>query len=123
MSRKSVLVIDDDPEILKIIKSMLEVGGYHVITAANGIEANTKIFTGKIMPSLMLVDVALGILSGDELVKLYRNSEYTKNVPMIFLSGKNEEELKDLTQATGAKGYITKPFDIEKLLTQVGEFI
>jgi DNA-binding response OmpR family regulator len=111
---KRILVVDDEPKIVDVVKSYLENSGYIVYTAYNGKDAY-EIFE-KISPSLIVLDLMLPDTTGEEICKAVRKKS---NVPIIMLTAKIEEEniLKGLE--IGADDYVTKPFSPRQLIARV----
>lgn len=111
---KKILVVDDEEKIVEVIKSYLEHAGYEVYTAYDGRQA-LDIFT-KVSPSLVILDLMLPDLSGEEVCKILRKRS---RVPIIMLTAKVEEEsiLNGLT--IGADDYITKPFSPRQFMARV----
>jgi DNA-binding response OmpR family regulator len=119
MPKKKVLIIDDSLLIQDIVKSILEAAGYAVNTASNAIDAVNIIFSEESRPDLILLDIVMPILSGNQDALLLKESEYCKDIPIVFISSKSEEELRQLAFETGVEGYICKPFSDVELVTTV----
>lgn len=113
-SFKKILVVDDEPKIVEVVKSYLEQSGYEVFEAYNGKQA-LEIFE-KIAPGLVVLDLMLPDFSGEEICQRIRKQS---RVPIIMLTAKVEEEeiLKGLD--VGADDYITKPFSPRQLIARV----
>jgi len=111
---KSILVVDDEPKIVDVVKSYLENSGYAVSAAYNGREAYEKF--EKEDPSLIILDWMLPDTTGEEICKKLR---LKSNVPIIMLTAKVEEEniLKGFN--FGADDYVTKPFSPRQLVARV----
>jgi len=111
---KSILVVDDEPKIVDVVKSYLENSGYAVSAAYNGREAYEKF--EKENPSLIILDWMLPDTTGEEICKKLR---LKSNVPIIMLTAKVEEEniLKGFN--FGADDYVTKPFSPRQLVARV----
>jgi len=119
MGRK-VLVVDDDKLTLEIVKDMLEEAGYAVATlSAPRLIANVLL---REHPDLVLVDVRMPELSGDLLVEFMSRFKLL-TVPMVLFSAEEEETLRELTERTGARGYIKKTEDRALFLHQVASFL
>jgi DNA-binding response OmpR family regulator len=114
LKEKRILVVDDEPKIIDVVKSYLENSGYTVFTAYNGREAY-EIFEEN-NPSLIVLDLMLPDTTGEEICKTLRKKS---SVPIIMLTAKIEEEdiLKGLN--IGADDYITKPFSPRQLIARV----
>jgi DNA-binding response OmpR family regulator len=111
---KRILVVDDEPKIVEVVKSYLENEGYQVYEAYTGKQAY-DIFE-KISPSLIVLDLMLPDTTGEEICKTLRKKS---KVPIIMLTAKIEEEdiLKGL--GTGADDYVSKPFSPRQLVARV----
>lgn len=111
---KKILVVDDEPKIVEVVKSYLENNGYLVTEAYTGKEAIEKF--DKMNPSLVVLDLMLPDITGEEICKIIRRKS---RVPIIMLTAKVEEEdiLKGLN--TGADDYVTKPFSPRQLVARV----
>ncbi len=111
---KKVLLVDDEPKIIEVVKSYLEFGGYEVYEAYNGKQA-LEIFE-KTDLSLIVLDLMLPDMTGEEICKKIRKQS---RVPIIMLTAKVEEEdiLKGLN--IGADDYVTKPFSPKQLVARV----
>lgn len=107
--RKSILIIDDSELVLAMAKDALEEGGYTVQTATNGIEANRYIFS-KNRPDLIIMDIMMPMLDGNKKAKILKENEMSRDIPILLLSSKSDEEMRRLTAEAGADGYILKPF-------------
>ncbi|MEN6348819.1 MAG: response regulator transcription factor [Syntrophomonas sp.] len=114
MSRK-ILVVDDEPKIVKVINDFLINEGFQVTIAENGREAMARAAAEK--PDLMLLDIMLPEQSGFEVCKQLRQSPY--NLPIIMLTARGDEIDKLLGLELGADDYITKPFSLRELAARI----
>ena len=114
MSKPAILVVDDEPQILRVMRASLPVRGYQVITAANGEDALDQV--SKQVPDLIILDLAMPGLTGLEVCRRIR--EFSA-VPIIVLSAKGSESDKVAALDLGADDYITKPFGMDELLARV----
>lgn len=114
---KQLLLIDDDPNLILLVKDYLEFRGYQVTTAENGREALDMI-EGQV-PDMIICDVMMPEMDGYELVKHIRQDIRTNRIPVLFLSAKGQsyDRVKGLTE--GADVYMVKPFEPEELVAQV----
>jgi DNA-binding response OmpR family regulator len=106
---KNILIIDDSELVLAMAKDALEEAGYAVQTATNGIEANRFIFS-KNRPDLIIMDIMMPMLDGNKKAKILKENEMSRDIPILLLSSKSDEEMRRLTAEAGADGYILKPF-------------
>lgn len=117
MSEGRILVIDDDPLILKLLQTTIERAGFEVLTASDGQEGIEAI-RGE-HPDLVISDVMMPRVDGFELVRLLRSDRLVANTPLIILSAKGEEEDRVKGLELGADDYITKPFSPRELVARV----
>jgi two-component system, OmpR family, alkaline phosphatase synthesis response regulator PhoP len=122
MSRKKILIVDDSEIVLKLAREALEDAGFETVTAIDGIEAKRHIFTaGK--PDLIILDVMMPVLEGHKLAKQLRNKEASRDIPILLLSSKPENELRRLAGESGANGFIRKPFTDQSIVAIVKEYL
>ena len=114
MNSASILVVDDEPQIRRVLRTTLSFRGYVITEAATGEEAVE--LARKIKPDLILLDVNLPGISGIETCREIRRSTET---PIIMLTVRNAERDKVVALDAGADDYVTKPFGIEELLARV----
>ena len=114
MSAGKILVVDDDPQIRRVMKATLVGHNYEVIEARSGEEALEK--GPHEMPSLVLLDMNLPGIDGLETCRAFRGAS---DVPVIILSVRNTEKDKVAALDAGADDYVTKPFGIEELLARI----
>jgi two-component system, OmpR family, alkaline phosphatase synthesis response regulator PhoP len=119
MASARILAVDDSPTILEMIKAILESGGYEVITASDGAEALETARSEK--PDLILLDVMLPKLDGYRVCRLLKFDQNYKDIPIIMLTAKTEEQAMATGIRTGANQYMTKPVEPDKLLAAVAE--
>lgn len=120
-SSVTVLIVDDDPEILDMTALLLRGAGHAVMTASSGEEA--LFLVQESVPGLILLDINMPGLDGWEVLRIIKEDETTAIVPVIMFSVNFEvrEKLRALQQ--GATDYVTKPFDTGHLLRRVGEIL
>jgi len=114
---KQILVVDDEPYMVKLLEYNLRKGGYQVTTAYNGYEALQKLEQAK--PDLIIADVKMPQMDGYELCRRLRSNVETKSIPFIFLTAKGQisERIEGLKK--GADDYITKPFNPKEILARI----
>ncbi|MGA2623910.1 MAG: response regulator transcription factor [Bacteroidota bacterium] len=113
---KNILVVDDEKDIVDLLKYNLQKEGYTVSTAFNGKEALEKT---QERPNLILLDVMMPELDGWEVVKEIRRNESTSRLPVIFLTAKCNDVDEILGLELGADDYIRKPISIPKLIARI----
>jgi signal transduction histidine kinase len=115
--KKSILVVDDTPENLRLLAEILTEQGYRVRPAANGERALATV--QKEPPDLILLDVMMPELDGYEVCRRLKAAAKTRDIPIIFISALNEVFDKVTAFAIGGVDYITKPFQVEEVLARV----
>jgi DNA-binding NarL/FixJ family response regulator len=114
---KRLLLIDDDPNLILLVKDYLEFRGYEVITAENGQEALEVL--EKDTPDMIICDVMMPQMDGYSLVENVRKNPRTSWIPVLFLSAKGQSADRVKGLNTGADVYMVKPFEPEELVAQV----
>lgn len=114
MSAPRVLVVDDEPEILRTLRHLLTAHGYEVITVSSGEEALAEV--GRRLPDVIVLDLMLPGMDGIEVVREVRRRS---TVPIIVLSARGEELTKVQALDLGADDYVSKPFGAKELLARV----
>src|SRR3954451_9246848 len=119
MSSKSILIIEDDPALLRGLKDNFETQGYEVQTANDGRKGLEALM--KSPPNLLLLDLMLPRVNGYEICRQARSRQL--DMPIIMLTAKGQEE--DIVRGleSGADDYVTKPFSIRELLARVKAFL
>jgi len=116
-----VLIIDDCKLNLAITRDILEEAGYEVQTAESALSANQYIYDAE-PPDVILIDVVMPLLQGDEKVRFLKGREASSAIPVLLISHKTEVELAELSRKSGADGYLTKPFEKTTLLNEIRRF-
>ena len=114
---KRLLLIDDDPNLILLVKDYLEFRGYEVITAENGREALEVL--ERDIPDMIICDVMMPEMDGYSLVKHVREDARTSWIPVLFLSAKGQSQDRVKGLNTGADVYMVKTFEPEELVAQV----
>lgn len=114
---KLVLVVDDHPPTLKLIRKALEEQGIEAMTASNGAEGLLAVEQQR--PDLIILDVIMPVMDGFQTLRVLRERNDTSSIPVVILSirGTDQDVLDGMT--FGADMYITKPFQMEELMTAV----
>lgn len=118
---KKILIIDDDPHIVKLLQSRLAVNKYETIVAMDGQEGLEK--THKEKPDLILLDLMLPKLSGYKLCRMLKFDEKYKQIPIVIFTARAQESDEKLGFEVGADAYLTKPFKAEVLLKKIRELL
>ena len=107
---KKILVVDDEPNIQKMLKTLLEINDYEVRTASNGIEALQEV--KKSHPDLVLLDLVMPKMDGYKVLEEFKKDDLTKSIPVIlFTAAPPEVAAKTGSSALEAVDYVLKPFD------------
>jgi two-component system, cell cycle response regulator len=117
-TQATILVADDEPVNRALIQRRLQREGYRVLTAQNGTEAVKK--TEEALPDLVILDVMMPEMDGMDACRLIKENLQTRDIPVIFLSARDETEMKVSGLSLGANDYISKPFKAEELIARVG---
>ena len=116
-----ILIADDEPNQIELMKFNLEKNGFLVKSAYNGEQALDMIYEKK--PTVLIADWMMPKMSGIELCRILRSNKDTKSLPIIMLSARSEEADKSLGLDTGADDYISKPFSPMELVSRVKALI
>jgi DNA-binding response OmpR family regulator len=114
MAKKRVLVVDDHPPTVKIIRRALEGEGLDVCEAANG--ADCLLAVASEQPDLVILDVVMPVMDGFQTLRVLREQEETKLLPVIMLTGRKEDHEVLRGWMSGVDMYLTKPFQVPELL-------
>jgi len=117
MATRTILLVEDEPEIVDIVRDYLERGGFRVITAGDGVSALRLARTER--PSLLLLDLMLPEMDGLDVVRALRNDPATSGLPVIMLTARVEETDRLIGLELGADDYITKPFSPREVVARV----
>lgn len=112
---ETILVIDDDPTLLELLRRQLEVKQLEVLVAGDGEEGLKKVRESR--PDLIILDVLMPKMDGYTFVRTLRREENGRDVPVIVLTAK--KHLEELFREEGVKAYFTKPYDSKELLGAV----
>ena len=117
MSRR-LLIVDDEPNLLRAVAACLRAEGYEVCTARSGRDALVSL--AESLPDLIISDVRMPGMDGHQLVQRIRSSPRTALIPVIFLTAKDQREDRIDGFRTGVDAYVTKPFEPDELLAVIG---
>jgi len=113
-SRKSVVVVDDDPDVRDTVRLLLEVRGYRVLSAGNGHDA-LALLAAHGAPGLILLDLRMPLMSGEQLLGELQRDPVLREVPVVVVSGADEP------LPAGTRSCLMKPFRLRELLHVVRE--
>jgi DNA-binding response OmpR family regulator len=114
---ETVLVVDDDPVILKLLEVNFEMEGFTVLTAGDGVEALEVARANQ--PAVIVSDVMMPRMDGIDLVRALRADAVTKTIPVLLLSAKAQSADIKTGMEAGADDYLTKPFEPLELVDRV----
>ena len=117
MTKTKILIVDDEKDIIELVKYHLEKTGYKVIATGSGGDALD--IAAKQNPALVILDIMLPGLDGFEICRILKRNDTTKNIPVIMLTAKTAESDIITGLKTGADDYLTKPFSPKVLLARV----
>ncbi len=115
--KKRILLVDDEPSILKMVRKRLEVAGYDVTVAMDGEEALNQ--AKQMKPSLMILDLMLPKLNGYEVCAAVKKDPDLKGIPVILLTARVQEKDEKEGLLCGADCYMRKPFQSQELVERV----
>lgn len=120
MAINKVLVVDDSPAELKNIKNIVSEAGFPVVSATNGKEAIEKAKAEK--PDLIFMDIIMPDMDGFATCRALAADADTKNIPVIFVTSKNQKADRLWAQMQGGKGYVSKPYAADEIIDQLKAF-
>ncbi len=118
---KVILIVEDDPKDLKLIRDLLQVSGYKTIEATGG-EQGIELAKAK-KPDLILMDILMPKVDGYTACREIKMDKATKAIPVVMLTSLDYELNKELGKDMGANAYITKPFGRQELLDVISRFL
>ena len=118
---KRILIVDDEVQLVEMVKMRLEAAGYEVISAYDGQDGFDKAKKNK--PDLIILDLMLPKMDGYKICGLLKNDARYSKIPIIMFTARLQEEDVRLGKDLGAEEYVTKPFDPKILLSKIKELI
>ena len=119
--RKKVLVVEDDTEMVDLLRFNLQKAGFAIATATDGIEALKKVRS--LAPDLILLDLMLPELDGFSVCEILRRDPETASIPIIMLTALSNELARMTGLASGANDYFSKPFSPRQLVSRVKDLL
>jgi len=116
-----ILIIQDSPSVNAMLKFRLESGGFSVETVETGEEGIEK--TKAHQYQLILLDYNLPGINGSQVCRILKEKDNTRNIPIVFMSAKDEDKLSQITKEAGADGYIGLPFEGKKFIEKIKGFL
>ena len=117
MAKRRVLLIDDEPSIIKVVGKRLEVAGYEVMTALDGQDGLTKAKLGS--PDIIILDIMMPKMSGFEVCAALKKDPQYQHIPIVIFTGKGKDMDEKLSRELGANAYISKPHTADDLVEQI----
>ena len=118
---KKILIVDDEQDIVESLKFVLEGCSYMCYCAYNG-EDGLKL-AREIMPDLIILDVMMPRINGYKISRLLKFDKKYKDIPILMVTARSQEEDKLIGEETGADEYITKPFDLDDVIKVVQKYL
>lgn len=121
MTKKRILVVDDEPAMVEMIKMRLEANDYDTLSANDG--QNGFEIAKKEKPDLIILDLMLPKMDGFKVCGLLKSDSRYRNIPIIIFTAKAQPDDIRLSKEIGADAYIMKPFEPETLLKKISELL
>ncbi|MCP4137068.1 MAG: response regulator [bacterium] len=118
---KKILVVDDQPNLIKIVSIKLKKLGYQVISAENGQMGLEKCKSE--LPDLIIMDIMMPVMDGFTAAAKIKEDPDTKNIPLVFLSAKGQEQDRIQARELGAVDFIGKPFSPKVLVQRIEKLL
>ncbi|MBP3821019.1 response regulator [bacterium] len=118
---KKILIVDDEQDIVESLKFVLEGYNYTCYCAYNG-EDGLRL-AREIMPDLIILDVMMPRINGFKISRLLKFDKKYKDIPILMITARSQEEDKLIGEETGADEYITKPFDLDDVMKIVQKYL
>ena len=119
--KKQVLVVDDDPMVVKVLRDPLERAGYEVNVAFHGLEALKKVKEQR--PDLIILDILMPLLDGFKVARLLKFDKRFKDIPIIVLTSRATEGERKMGEQVGADEFLFKPFRLPRVLELVQRYL
>ncbi len=117
--RRKILLVDDEAGFAELLRDLLEMDNYEVVTAENGEEGLEKLKT--FAPDVIISDVVMPRMSGFEMFKQVKASPETSSLPFLFITGFQDERVLSEARKLGVFGILRKPIDIEQIESRIKE--
>ena len=121
MSSRKILIVDDEEDVLEVLRLVLAKNGYEVLTAASGMDGLARAQSE--LPNLIMLDIMMHQMDGWEVLKLFKLDERTSGIPVVILSARVEPKDKIRGLQEGAIDYVTKPFAVRDILTKIAAIL
>jgi DNA-binding response OmpR family regulator len=117
MSAAKILVIDDEKDVLEVLRLVLSRSGYEVLASSSGMEGLAQAQADR--PDLILLDIMMQRMDGWEVLRALKSDAETREIPVVILSARVEPKDKIRGLQEGAVDYVTKPFAVREILEKV----
>lgn len=117
----TVLIIEDNQDVRENTMEILELAGFAVITADNGVQG-VQVATNK-KPDLILCDIMMPEMNGYDVIRKLKSDPATSSIPFIYVTASGEKNELRLAMDLGANGYVRKPFDVKELMDAIKKCI
>ena len=121
LEKTTVLVLDDNPLVLKLARALLEREGSTVLTASSWIEFNHVLAANT--PDIILLDVNLPSIKGNRLSEVLKSQSNKKEIPIVLISDLPEKSLEEMFPSSGAEAWLRKPLTREKLIDVITKLV
>lgn len=118
---KKILIVDDEPQLVKMIEYRLKANNYETITANDGQTALD--LTRNEKPDLIILDLMLPNIEGYKVCRMLKFDQKYKHIPIIILTAKTQEADRKTGEDVGANAYMTKPFETKELLSKIAKLL
>ena len=118
---KMILIVEDEPKNMTLIRDLLQVSGYSTIEATNGKQGVELAKANK--PDLILMDIQMPVMDGLEATRILKADTTTSNIPVLALTSYAMKGDKERMLKAGCDGYLAKPLDIQEFLKTVAEYL
>lgn len=119
--KKKILLVDDENDMIFVVKMELEANGYEVLTAANGQDGLDM--ARREMPDLIVLDLMLPKVDGYKVCRILKFDEKYKKIPVIIFTARGQKDDERIGKEVGADAFIVKPFESNVLLGKIAELI
>jgi two-component system, OmpR family, alkaline phosphatase synthesis response regulator PhoP len=119
--KKQVLVVDDDPMVVKVLRDSLERVGYRVRTAYHGLEALQVVKDQR--PDLIILDILMPMLDGFKVARILKFDKRFQSIPIVVLTSRATEGERKMGQQVGADEFLFKPFRLPQVLDVVNRYL
>jgi len=119
--KKTILIVDDEQDIVETLEFLVQSEGYNYISAYDGEEALKLAKCNR--PDLIILDVMLPKINGYKVSRLLKFDTKYKDIPILMVTARSQEEDRVIGEETGADEYITKPFDINEIINKINTYL